>query len=380
MFPLSRPGLLLAACLSLCSALASPVGGLRLIGVTTLDDPPKVEGTVVGGFSGMDYDAKRDRWVVISDDRSDLNPARAYTLRIEYDATAIHKIAVESLITLKQPDGSVYPNRQQFAQVGGVVPDFESTRYDPKDGTIWYSSEGDFKTKSPPLVRQAARDGKFLRELPLPAQFHWGTKPGRGPRSNATLEGLSFSVDGKTLWLAMEGPFEEDGSLPTPEAGAATRITQLTREGKTRAQYVYPLDRIPEKPAPGRFADNGISEMLAIGPQEFLVLERAGVQVSEDEFHCHVRLYSTSTDQATDVRKVDSLLNAKYTPMTKRLLVNFDQLRPPGSDNLECLSWGRKLPNGHATLIAVSDNNFSPLQKIEFYVFEVIPAGGKVAD
>lgn len=42
-------------------------------------------------------------------------------------------------------------------------------------------------------------------------------------------------------------------------------------------------------------------------------------------------------------------------------------------DNIEGVTFGPILPNGHRTLIFVADNNFSGRQKTQFLLFEVIP-------
>ena len=42
-------------------------------------------------------------------------------------------------------------------------------------------------------------------------------------------------------------------------------------------------------------------------------------------------------------------------------------------DNVEGVTFGPDLPNGHKTLIFVSDNNFSALEKTQFLLFEIIP-------
>src|SRR4051812_6087080 len=57
---------------------------LRFLG--ELDIPTKsleVDGTTVGGLSGLAYDARRNVYYVISDDRGEFGPARFYTVRID---------------------------------------------------------------------------------------------------------------------------------------------------------------------------------------------------------------------------------------------------------------------------------------------------------
>ena len=40
-------------------------------------------------------------------------------------------------------------------------------------------------------------------------------------------------------------------------------------------------------------------------------------------------------------------------------------------DNIEGVTFGPNLPDGHRTLLFVSDNNFSLLQKTQFLLFEI---------
>jgi hypothetical protein len=42
-------------------------------------------------------------------------------------------------------------------------------------------------------------------------------------------------------------------------------------------------------------------------------------------------------------------------------------------DNIEGVTFGPTLPNGHATLIFVADDNFKQIQKTQLLLFEVIP-------
>ena len=80
--------------------------------------------------------------------------------------------------------------------------------------------------------------------------------------------------------------------------------------------------------------------------------------------------------------RLPSLVDARYVPMRKRYLLDFDELKAQYGltlDNAEGLSWGHPLANGNRTLIVVADNNFSTAQATQFIAFEVIatPRQGK---
>ena len=80
---------------------------------------------------------------------------------------------------------------------------------------------------------------------------------------------------------------------------------------------------------------------------------------------------------ASDVAALDSLIGstdrpARFVPMTKRLVLDFDRLGIR-IDNLEGVSYGPTLANGHRTLVLVSDDNFNAAQTTQFIAFEVVP-------
>jgi hypothetical protein len=57
--------------------------------------------------------------------------------------------------------------------------------------------------------------------------------------------------------------------------------------------------------------------------------------------------------------------------MSKRLVLDLDQAGIGLVDNIEAAAWGPRLPNGNATLMLVSDDNFAPHQVNQFLAFEV---------
>ena len=42
------------------------------------------------------------------------------------------------------------------------------------------------------------------------------------------------------------------------------------------------------------------------------------------------------------------------------------------TDNIEGVTFGPLLPNGHKTLLFIADNNFSAIEKTQLLLFEVI--------
>lgn len=355
----------------------SPVNSLRFIGEQRIAWKQTYEGTTVGGLSGIDYDARSDTWIMQSDDRSAINPARFYTARLRYDARRFESVTLNAVFFFKQPDGSTYPNLTGYAAQGGELPDFESVRFDPLDGSIWYASEGDAGRALDPSVKHARRNGSYLATLPLPAMFKVPARPvptpASGVRDNLSFEGLAFAPDGASLWVSTEAPLYQDGALPTSKQGAEARITQYDRAGRVLAQVVYPIDPVPAAPGAGKNAENGISEILAVNARQLLVVERAAVQAADGVYQNFIRLYEMEVRGATDVSQMPSLRGASYTPASKRLLLDLNSLGLPQIDNIEGIAWGPKLANGHDTLVMVSDDNFSQREVTQFLLFEVLP-------
>jgi hypothetical protein len=345
---------------------AGEVGALRLIGRGLLPATASAGGAVLGGLSGLDYDAATDRWLAVSDDKAEHGPARCYVLQIDYDAAGLSAARVTDVIPLRQPDGRLYSHE--------AAPDFEALRLDPRDGSLWYASEGNEELGRPPFIRRANREGGYLAEPSLPPMLAFVPGQSTGLRRNLTFEGLAFAPDGNSLWLAVEGPLWQDGPLPTLETGALTRLTRLARDGRLLAQYAWPLGPIPLAPAPGRLADNGVSEILALSDDRLLVLERSGRQDEAGRWHFTARLFEADVGNATEVGARLALTGADIQPATKRLVFDFATAVGPAVDNLEGLSFGRKLANGHATLVLVSDDNFSANQSTQLWVFEILPA------
>jgi hypothetical protein len=361
--------LALAGALPAAAQSTAEIGTLRFSGSATLPNDTMVDGTLVGGLSGLDYDPKTDRWYLISDDKSDKNPARFYTAKLAFDQTGLASIDLQHAVTLLQADGKPYPS----AKAGGEVPDPESIRRDPETGNLWWTSEGDGKLGLSPFLRIAGPDGNAVNEVPTPAMFRMNKEQEIGPRHNLAFEGLSFAPDGKSVWLAMESALYQDGPIATTGAGAVARLTHLDRDGKVLAQYAYPVDPIQAVPA-GKNADNGVSEFLALDDHRGLVLERSGVEGADGVWKMYIRIYEIDTAGATDIAAVPALAGASYQPVAKRLVIDLAKTPDLGPiDNIEGVSWGPTLADGKRSLVLVSDNNFNPAQITQFLAFEVLP-------
>ena len=277
-------GLLALLLTTASTPVAAATPEVELVGQTALPHGMPFEGTTVGGLSGIDLDPRTGQWVLISDDRSELQPARFYTARLELGREV--EVELTGTAPLRRPDGSTYPARSL---------DPEDIRWDPKTGALWWTSGGPGGAADRPSAdRRAGRpvaSCRCRRTCVTPEH-----------RSEGQRGAEALPTGGALVVTAMEGPLLEDGESPTTEHGALTRITVQDRAGEVRAQYAYPLDPVFATSPTGGFSNNGISAILASGqdPFRYLVVERSFVTGVGNS----IRIYEADVRGATDVRDV----------------------------------------------------------------------------
>ncbi len=215
-------------CASTAHRGTTPGQRLRLIGETRLPHRLAFKGTTVGGLSGLHYDPGADVWYALSDDRSELQPARFYTLRLALGPGRIAPPELLDVITLRQPDGSAFPGRARSASASPAaeVPDPESIRFVPASRTLLWTSEGDARLGLDPFLREAELDGRHRRAFRLPELFRVDPSGRSGPRDNLAFDGLALTPDGTGAWVAMEAALRQDGPVsPVGRPGGPCRFT-----------------------------------------------------------------------------------------------------------------------------------------------------------
>lgn len=331
--------------------------------------------TVVGGLSGIDFDPIANTYYLICDDRSSKNPARFYTAKIAVSATGIDRVVLTGVDTLRQQNGNFYPHE---ATKGSKTSDPEAIRYNPLNQTLIWTSEGERILNDTdtilinPAINVISKDGRYRDTIPLPDNLRMEAVE-HGPRRNYTLEGLTFADNFKSLFVSLEEPLYQDGARPdlTPNKPFVRIYKFDMASKKNTAQYAYPLDAVPLPPLkPDGAIDNGIPDLLNIGKDRFLITERA---FSTGRGKANIRLYLTELGHAENIIGIKSLLaTPAVRPLKKKLLFNMDTIGIY-IDNVEGATIGPLLPNGHQTLIFVTDNNFNKNELSQFLIFEVIP-------
>ena len=149
------------------------------------------------------------------------------------------------------------------------------------------------------------------------------------------------------------------------------RVLDIAVDSADTREFVYQLDD----------DSFGISEILAIDGNSFLVLERDGK--AGNEARCKKIMRAGWNEGTTDVRNIGQLppgpdLPAGVRPLTKSLLI--DLLDPAygisgalAPEKFEGLAFGPTLPDGRRLLLVCVDNDFLTEQPSWFYAFAIAP-------
>ena len=328
--------------------------------------------TKIGGLSGIDYDAENNKYYLISDDRSIFNDSRFYTAAIPLHDDKVTAIDFLSVTTLKNETGTSYGN---WTSDPNTAADPEDIRLNPKTNSLIWSSEGarilntDKIVLQNPSINSIDLKGNFQYKLQLPSNLEIQNSE-KGPRNNATLEGIAFDKKFKIIYSNVEEPLFEDGNGATPTEGAWIRLFQFDAKTKQNtAQYGYKLDPVALEPNPkGAFFVNGISAIQFYKKNQLLVVERS---YSTGNQACTIKLFLCDLKNATDIKTFPTIKDQKFEVASKKLILNMDDLGI-FIDNIEGITFGPKLSNGHQSLLFVSDNNFSSFQKTQILFFEVM--------
>ncbi len=332
----------------------------------------------VGGLSGVTYDAAKNQYYAISDDRS--SNARFYTFTIN---PATNAVTFTNVVQLKDASGNPFA-------LNSLDPEGIALT---KNGTVFISSEGEANPAvgrvSNPFIKEfSLTTGQEVKSLPVSKKFlpvvvdtnssgtiNTGDTQTAGVRNNLAFESLTISPDQKTLFTATENALFQDGVVADVNVGTRSRIVQYNLvSGQPEKEYLYITDKVAVAPNPaGQFATNGLVDLLAIDDRgTLLAVERSfatGAVGTIANTGNTIKIYEITLQGATDISTTDSLSSLTtqqleaIAPVQKRLLLNLDSLAlPTGTDNIEGIAFGPKLADGRQSIVLVSDNNFSTTQ------------------
>ncbi len=351
------------------SAHGSKPPKLQFLGQAIVPTGTTFAGTTIGGLSSITYDKKRGVFYSLSDDQSQFNPARFYTLHIDLSdgSLANGDVHFDAVTTLLAPNGLPYA---PFS----LDPEGLTLT---KKGELIVTSEGIAVNGIAPFVRRYSLGGAFLGDLTVPGAF-LPTSPTHGVRQNLAFEAAAVAPNGKHLFVGMEAALAQDGPAASLTNGSASRILRYNlANGRLERQNVYFTDPIAQAPVPAtQFAVSGLVELLPFNDEFMLSMERSfsvGAPTLGNTGNT-IKLYSVSFHGATNVNGDDSIAGAlasrKFRPVTKTLLLDLGTLGIP-LDNVEGMTLGPRLPDGRRSLVLVSDNNFAASQFTQFLLFAI---------
>jgi hypothetical protein len=319
--------------------------------------------TEVGGLSGITYNPKQQVYYAISDDPSNINKARFYTLKIDLISGSLGETGV-SLI-------GVTPLLTETGET------FTKNSLDPEGiafsgNSVFIASEGNFYQNIPAFITEFSLEGKLLRSLPIPEKFDQNGNKNQGLRSNLSLESLTITPDKNYLFTATENALIQDGDKATLDRGTPSRILRYNLQtNKPDQEYLYLTDPLANSSfIAEQYNRQGLVDLLAIDDQHLISLERSfslGLGYT-------IKLFLVNLEKADNIQDVTSIKQAKSAiiPAEKTLLLNLNRLNIL-IDNIEGLTWGSLLPAGGRSLILISDNNFMSLQTTQIIALRINP-------
>ncbi len=344
------------------AAATGPKTDLQFLGQAIVPTGAQFGGTTIGGLSSITYDAQRDVYYSISDDPSQFQPARFYTLRLAVADGALTNgdVTFTGVTTLLAPNGLPYPPFSLDPEGLALT----------KDRTLIATSEGFTNQLIPPFVRRYALDGSFLGDLPVSQPFLPTADHSSGIRPNLAFESAGVPENGRFVFTGTENALYQDGPAATPANGSPSRILRYDLQtGNLDRQWVYWDDPVLEPS--NIFSVNGLVELLPLNNEFLIAMERSfSVGGTATGTGNSIKLYKVALPGATNVNGVESLAGTldSIRPAAKTLLFDLDTLGIP-LDNVEGLTLGPRLPDGRQSLVLVSDNNFAASQFTQFLLF-----------
>jgi hypothetical protein len=331
------------------AAPAQAHGGLQFLGQAIVPTGTTFQGTTVGGLSSLTYDRTRGVYYALSDDPSQFQPARFYTVAIDLRRGRLGDgdVGFRAVTTLLAPGGQPYP--PQTLDPEGLVLTC--------DRNLVLTSEGFSDRLIPPFVRRYSLSGAFLGDFAVPQAFLPTADKSAGVRPNLAFESAGVTPDCRHFFTATENALYQDGPAATVANGSPSRILRYDlRTGRVERQWFYETDPVAQPPVPAtQFSVNGLDELLPLSDDELIGMERS-FSVGAPGTGNTIKLYEISLRRGTNARK--------------RLILNLDDLGIP-LDNVEGITFGPRLRDGRQSLVLVSDNNFAATQFTQFLAFAV---------
>ena len=327
----------------------------------------------VGFFSDLYYDRQHNEWWGLSD-RGPGGGTLPYETRVQrftLDVAAngaISNFQIKQTVLLNVNGLSLNGLAPSTAGKLGLSFDPEGLVINPRNGNLLISDEYG------PSLYEFDRSGQLVRLYGTPSNLVPKTASGvdynaapaslvSGREGNRGMEGLAISPDGKYAYGMLQNGTVQDG-WSDGTRGQYTRIVKYdTATGAAVAQYAYKL----ESSGQGR----GISAIVALGDDRFLVLERnnRGVGVGANPASPDKNVFEIDLSGAADVTGVTLPASGAFagavTKVAKVMDLDANTLAALGNkspEKWEGLAVGPQLAGGKYLVLAGTDNDYSVTQ------------------
>ena len=403
-------------------------------GVLDATREPGANGGRFGFFSDLYYDPVRREWWALSD-RGPGGGTLTYETRLQRISVDVHPITgrisnfrIKETIKFTDPRGLLYPYTGTI-HLDGLNPftltgraDLLGNSFDP-EGLVVDPRTGHFLVADEygPSLYEFDRKGRLVRVFETPENLipkagslvnyvaprdactatllppFCGLTAGR--QDNRGYEGLAITPDGKTLYAVLQDPLVNE---PTPNNGRNGRNLRIVAFDNDRrsstfatniAQYAYQLEAQADVAAriivaggsatgtdPRQGRNIGLSAIVAVNSQEFLVLERdnrgigvddpPGANVVGSKRIYKIQISSSTTDIANLALPDDGdLVAAGITPVAKSavwidLAAHTSLPNGKQAEKWEGLTIGPRLFFGAHVLVMGNDNDYSVTQDV----------------
>lgn len=324
----------------------------------------------VGYFSDIYYDANRNAWWGLSDrgpgggTLSYETRVQRFTLDVNPTTGAINNFAIAETIKFSNAGAAMNGLAPSPTHLLGNSLDPEGFVVNPKNGNFLVSDE-----YGPSLI-EFDRSGSLVRRYTTPANLvprsagdvpNFASNAGnsKGKRSNRGFEGLAVSADGRFTYAMLQSAMLDEGA----GSGVHNRIVKFDNAtGFAVAQYAYKMERSSQ--------GQGISALVALGNDKFLVLERNNRSVGVDAAleTADKNVYRIDLAGASDVSGIDLDSGTAFAAVSKSAkLIDLDAdtlaaLGNKSPEKWEGLAVGPKLANGKYLVLAGTDNDYSVTQ------------------
>ncbi|MBR4613816.1 MAG: esterase-like activity of phytase family protein [Kiritimatiellae bacterium] len=272
---------------------------------------------------------------------------------------------------VEDQEGALYPLTISVTSSGGIscsvgtpitlanASDLEGCAWDPGAGTVWVSME----SSSTPIREYNPTTGEQLRTAPVPSIYI------SNRRGNYSLEALTISGDGLTMWTCNEESLTCDGDRSTSTNGTVVRLARFTRASVranwvANGQWAYLTDSLREDSSLSSTPRSGVSGLCALPDGNLLVLERefSGSSI-------RIRIYQVNFTGADNIETLPGLAGQIYTRVSKTKLYEstgyWSLFGSSDLANYEGICLGPRTTPNQAALVTIADGGSSGEPRVQ---------------